>query len=116
MLVAFLLMIGAGLRIALRTDSGFERLLATGLTVLLGVQSFIIIAGVIRLLPLTGVTLPFVSYGGSSLLANYVPARPAAAHLRRRHAAEDRRTDSDPSRGTPWADGWQADPPPRHRS
>jgi cell division protein FtsW (lipid II flippase) len=71
-LVAFLLIIGAGLRIALRTTVPFERLLATGLTVLLGVQSFIIIAGVTRVLPLTGVTLPFVSYGGSSLVANYV--------------------------------------------
>jgi peptidoglycan glycosyltransferase len=71
-LVAYLLMIGAGLRIALRTQVPFERLLATGLTVLLGVQSFIIIAGVTRVLPLTGVTLPFVSYGGSSLIANYV--------------------------------------------
>jgi len=71
-LLAFLLMIGAGLRIAQRTDVPFERLLATGLTVLLGVQSFIIMAGVIRVLPLTGVTLPFVSYGGSSLIANYV--------------------------------------------
>jgi len=50
----------------------FERFLATGLTVLIGVQSFIIIGGVIRVLPLTGVTLPFVSYGGSSLVANYV--------------------------------------------
>lgn len=71
-LLAYLLMIGAGLRIALRTSVPFERLLATGLTVLLGVQSFIIIAGVTRLLPLTGVTLPFMSYGGSSLIANYV--------------------------------------------
>ena len=61
-----------GLRIALRTEVPFERLLATGLTLLIGVQSFIIIAGVIRVLPLTGVTLPFVSYGGSSLIANYV--------------------------------------------
>jgi len=71
-LVAFLLIIGAGLRIALRTEVPFERLLATGLTVLIGVQSFIIMGGVIRVLPLTGVTLPFVSYGGSSLIANYV--------------------------------------------
>jgi cell division protein FtsW (lipid II flippase) len=71
-LIAFLLMIGAGLRIAQQTASGFERLLATGLTTLLGFQAFIILAGVTRLLPLTGVTLPFVSYGGSSLLANWV--------------------------------------------
>jgi cell division protein FtsW (lipid II flippase) len=71
-LVAFLLMIGAGLRIAQRASQGFERLLATGLTTLLGFQAFIIMAGVVRLLPLTGVTLPFVSYGGSSLLANWV--------------------------------------------
>jgi peptidoglycan glycosyltransferase len=71
-LVAFLLMIGAGLRIALRADAPFDKLLAAGLTTILGVQSFIIIGGVIRLVPLTGITLPFVSYGGSSLLANYV--------------------------------------------
>lgn len=71
-MLAFLLVVGAGLRIALRTEVPFERLLATGLTVLIGVQSFIIMAGVTRVLPLTGVTLPFVSYGGSSLIANYV--------------------------------------------
>jgi len=71
-LLAYLLIIGAGLRIALRTDRTFEKLLATGLTTIIGVQAFIIIGGVTRLLPLTGITLPFVSYGGSSLLANYV--------------------------------------------
>ena len=71
-LVAFLLMVGAGLRIALRAERPFEKLLATGLTTILGVQTFIIIGGVIRLVPLTGITLPFVSYGGSSLLANYI--------------------------------------------
>ena len=71
-LCAFLLMVGAGLRIALRADSAFDTLLATGLTTLLGVQTFIIIGGITRTLPLTGVTLPFVSYGGSSLVMNYV--------------------------------------------
>jgi peptidoglycan glycosyltransferase len=71
-LIAFLLLIGAGLRIAVRTDEPFEKLLATGLTTLLGLQAFVIIAGTTRLLPLTGVTLPFVSYGGSSLLGNYI--------------------------------------------
>jgi peptidoglycan glycosyltransferase len=71
-IAAFLLMVGTGLRIALRAEAPFEKLLATGLTTIIGVQAFIIIGGVTRLVPLTGITLPFVSYGGSSLLANYV--------------------------------------------
>jgi peptidoglycan glycosyltransferase len=71
-IACFVLLVGCGLRTAIRADSPFEKLLAAGLTILLGVQSFIIMAGVTRLLPLTGVTLPFVSYGGSSLVANYV--------------------------------------------
>ncbi|HUP85383.1 MAG TPA: FtsW/RodA/SpoVE family cell cycle protein [Acidimicrobiales bacterium] len=69
---AFLLMVGVGLRIAIQARSDFEKLLATGLTVTLGVQTFIILGGVTRVVPLTGITLPFVSYGGSSLLANYI--------------------------------------------
>jgi peptidoglycan glycosyltransferase len=71
-IIAFLLFVGAGLRIAIRSDNTFDKLLATGLSALLGIQAFIILAGVTRLLPLTGVTLPFVSYGGSSLISNYV--------------------------------------------
>jgi cell division protein FtsW (lipid II flippase) len=72
LLVGFLVLVGSGLRIAVAAEHEFEKLLAAGLTALLGIQAFIIIAGVTRLLPLTGVTLPFVSYGGSSLIANYV--------------------------------------------
>ena len=71
-LIGFLLMIGGGLRIAIRADRAFEKLLATGLTTIVGMQAFIIIGGVTRVVPLTGIALPFVSYGGSSLLANYV--------------------------------------------
>ena len=71
-LMAFVLIVGAGLRIALRTDRTFEKLLAVGLTTIVGIQAFIIIAGVIKVVPLTGITLPFVSYGGSSLVSNYV--------------------------------------------
>jgi peptidoglycan glycosyltransferase len=71
-LIGFLLMIGGGLRIAVRADRAFEKLLATGLTTIVGMQAFIIIGGVTRVVPLTGIALPFVSYGGSSLLANYV--------------------------------------------
>jgi peptidoglycan glycosyltransferase len=71
-LAAYLLFVGSGLRIAAAAEEAFEKLLATGLTFLIGFQAFLIMAGSIRLLPLTGVTLPFVSYGGSSLIANYV--------------------------------------------
>ena len=71
-LVAYLLIVGSGLRIATQADHAFDKLLAAGLTALIGMQAFVILAGVIRLLPLTGVVLPFVSYGGSALVANYV--------------------------------------------
>ena len=71
-LVLFLLLVGSGLRIAMAATDPFSKLLAAGLTTLIGVQSFIIMAGVTRLLPLTGLTLPFVSYGGSSLISNWV--------------------------------------------
>ena len=71
-LIAFMLMVGTGLRIATQAPSEFESLLAVGLTAILGVQAFVIIGGVLRVVPLTGITLPFVSYGGSSLLANYI--------------------------------------------
>jgi cell division protein FtsW (lipid II flippase) len=71
-LILYLLMVAAGLRIALRANQPFLKLLAAGLTTILGVQTFIILGGVTRLIPLTGITLPFVSYGGSSLLANFV--------------------------------------------
>ncbi len=71
-LMAYVLIVGAGLRIALRADRTFEKLLAVGLTTIVGVQAFVIVGGVIKVVPLTGITLPFVSYGGSSLIANYV--------------------------------------------
>jgi cell division protein FtsW (lipid II flippase) len=70
--MAFVLLVGAGFRIAQTARSDFSRLMATGLTLIIGFQAFFIMAGVVRLLPLTGITLPFVAYGGSSLLANYV--------------------------------------------
>ncbi|MFZ0666262.1 MAG: FtsW/RodA/SpoVE family cell cycle protein [Acidimicrobiales bacterium] len=69
---AFLLVVGAGLQIAQRARTEFSSLAATGLTAILGVQAFIIMAGLVRLLPLTGITLPFMAYGGSSLVANYI--------------------------------------------
>lgn len=71
-LAAFILLVGAGMRTALRAQRDFEKLLAAGLTTIVAVQSFIIMGGVLRVVPLTGVTLPFMSYGGSSLVANYI--------------------------------------------
>jgi cell division protein FtsW (lipid II flippase) len=70
-IIAFILIVGAGLRIAQSARSDFSRLLATGLTLLLGLQAFLVMAGILRLVPFTGITLPFVAYGGSSLFANY---------------------------------------------
>jgi peptidoglycan glycosyltransferase len=72
LLISYLLMVGSGLRIAVRCERQFEKLLATGLALVLGMQTFVIVGGVTRLIPLTGITLPFVSYGGSSLISNYI--------------------------------------------
>ncbi len=66
----YLVVIERGLRIAASARDDFQALLATGLSLVVGVQAFIIAAGNLKLIPLTGITLPFVSYGGSSLLAN----------------------------------------------
>jgi len=64
--------VARGVRTAMRAPDNFRRILAAGLTAYVGAQSILIIGGNIRLLPLTGVTLPFVSYGGSSLLTSYL--------------------------------------------
>jgi cell division protein FtsW (lipid II flippase) len=71
-LIAFLLVIGTGFRIAVQADRPFSQLFAAGLTTILAIQTFLILGGVTRLIPLTGITLPFISYGGSSLIANFV--------------------------------------------
>ena len=69
--IVYVLLLGRGLRIALGAGTDFDRLLAAGLTVLLGLQTMIIVGGVTGLVPLTGMTLPFVSFGASSLVANF---------------------------------------------
>ena len=71
-LFAYLLIVSVGLRIAVRAEQPFDKLVAVGASAIFALQTFIIVGGVTRLLPLTGITLPFVSYGGSSLLTNYV--------------------------------------------
>jgi cell division protein FtsW (lipid II flippase) len=71
LLLVYLLMVFRGLRIALAANDDFGKLLSLGLVASFALQVFVIVGGVTRLIPLTGITLPFVSYGGSSLVANY---------------------------------------------
>jgi cell division protein FtsW (lipid II flippase) len=68
----YLVVIERGLRIAAASADEFRAILAAGLSLVVGVQAFIIAAGNLKLIPLTGITLPFISYGGSSLLANAI--------------------------------------------
>ena len=72
LLLVFMLVVARGFRVALLADDGFSKLLATGLTFGFALQTFIIVGGVLRIIPLTGITLPFVSYGGSSVVANFL--------------------------------------------
>ncbi|HYK96403.1 MAG TPA: FtsW/RodA/SpoVE family cell cycle protein [Candidatus Dormibacteraeota bacterium] len=68
----YLVLVERGLRIAMAAQDEFRAILAAGLSLVIGVQAFIIAGGNLKLIPLTGITLPFISYGGSSLLANSV--------------------------------------------
>ena len=72
LLLVYLLLVERGFKVALISADSFSKLLATGLTAVLALQVFVIVGGVTRVIPLTGVTLPFVSYGGSSIIANFV--------------------------------------------
>jgi cell division protein FtsW (lipid II flippase) len=72
LLAVYLMFISRGLKAAVMARDSFSTLLATGLTAVIAIQVFVIVGGVTRVIPLTGVTLPFVSYGGSSIVANFV--------------------------------------------
>ncbi len=71
-LLVFMLFTVRGFRIALVAGDGFSKLVCAGLTFGFALQTFIIIGGIVRLIPLTGITLPFISYGGSSVVANFI--------------------------------------------
>jgi cell division protein FtsW (lipid II flippase) len=71
-LAAYLVLVERGLRIASSARDDFRALLAAGLALVIGVQAAIIAGGNLKLIPLTGITLPLVSYGGSSMLANAI--------------------------------------------
>jgi cell division protein FtsW (lipid II flippase) len=69
--LVYLLVAERGFKVASIAEDGFSKLLAAGLTAVFALQAFVIVGGVTRVIPLTGVTLPFVSYGGSSIVANF---------------------------------------------
>lgn len=94
-LLLYVTVVGKALRTALACPDAFGRLLATGLATTVAFQAFVIVGGITRVIPLTGVALPFVSYGGSSLVSNFIllallvridagPAPPGALALWRR--------------------------------
>jgi cell division protein FtsW (lipid II flippase) len=72
LLIAYLLFVRRGFKTAMISGDGFGKLLAAGLTAVFALQVFVIVGGVTKVIPLTGVTLPFISYGGSSIIANFV--------------------------------------------
>ncbi len=72
LIATYLLITARGFKVALLANDGFSKLLATGLTAVFAIQAFVIIGGVTQVIPLTGVTLPFVSSGGSSIVATFV--------------------------------------------
>lgn len=71
-IATYALLVGVAFGIGLRSRDTFRKLLATGLALIIGIQAFVIIGGVIRTLPLTGVPLPFMSYGGTSLVVSFI--------------------------------------------
>jgi len=92
LLMLYLAMVSHGFKAAVEADDGFGKLLAVGLSTSLALQTFVIVGGVTRLIPLTGITLPFVSYGGSSLVANFavialLVRTSAASRVREREGA-----------------------------
>jgi cell division protein FtsW (lipid II flippase) len=72
LLLTYLMLIARGFKTAILARDSFSKLMSTGLSAIVALQVFVIVGGVTRVIPLTGVTLPFVSYGGSSILANFV--------------------------------------------
>ena len=71
-LLLYMVFVLRGFRISVLAQDGFSKLLGAGLTFAFALQTFIIVGGLLRVIPLTGITLPFVSYGGSSIVANFI--------------------------------------------
>lgn len=86
-IMLYFILVYRGIRIAMKTNNVFYRCVAAGVSALFGFQTFIILGGVIKLIPLTGITLPFISYGGSSLLISFSAVAVLEAIANRRESA-----------------------------
>jgi cell division protein FtsW (lipid II flippase) len=71
-IMLFLILVYRGFKISIKQEDKFFRIVALGISILFGIQSFIIFGGVLKIIPLTGITIPFVSYGGSSMLSSFI--------------------------------------------
>ncbi len=72
-IMLFLILVYRGFKIAINQRTNFFRIVALGISILFGIQSFIIFGGVLKMIPpLTGITIPFVSYGGSSMISSFI--------------------------------------------
>lgn len=98
-ILLYFIFVYRGLRIAVGTRDDFTALLTAGLTAIFGLQAFVILGGVTKLIPLTGITLPFVSYGGSSIVANF--ALLALLLLASDHAEKEEEQSGSPTAGVP---------------
>lgn len=71
-IICYIILIGRCIRMAMSSKNMFNKILIVGITAVFTVQTWVIVGGVIKLIPMTGITLPFISYGGSSLLSNFI--------------------------------------------
>ncbi len=71
-IMLFMILVYRGFKIGISQENQFYKILALGISTLFGIQSFIILGGVLKMIPLTGLTLPFVSYGGSSIVSSFI--------------------------------------------
>ena len=86
-IMLYFILVYRGIRIAMKNNNVFYRCVAAGISALFGFQTFVILGGVIKLIPLTGITLPFISYGGSSLLISFAAVAVLEAIANRRDTA-----------------------------
>ena len=87
-IMLYFLLVYRGIRISMKVNNIFYRCVSAGISILFGFQTFIILGGVIKLIPLTGITLPFVSYGGSSLLISFCAVAVLEAIANKNYASQ----------------------------